>query len=275
MGESEMKFDYGELDSLNDAFIRNADGPPVRFADERKPLEFKNVSGEVHFNNLESVLVREIIRHPVVLGCVAWLTNARALEALATRNWVSIIVNKEDFLRPDRGNYSQQRIRGLYSKITGGDRLKADALYSFNGDTSMDAIRCAGVRADRKQVPPRMHHKFLVFCDEGRCRHTYDSQSNVIRDRVILAGAPPDDDIEYNSQGRLQTWWEYVLQPKSVWTGSFNVSENGTRSLENAVIIRDGDVANAYLAEWRTILGISEPLNWESEYVDPEWRLGT
>ena len=87
-----------------------------------------------------------------------------------------------------------------------------------------------------------MHNKFLVFCK-------------------TLKG-DEDGDRE-------------VIVPKSVWTGSFNFSKNATNSLENAVYIRDEKIAKAYFSEWSQIEGLSEPLDWESEWVAPEWRIGS
>lgn len=39
--------------------------------------------------------------------------------------------------------------------------------------------------------------------------------------------------------------------------------------LENPVI------AQAYYHEWEQIVAASEPLDWDSEYVKPQWRIGT
>lgn len=50
---------------------------------------------------------------------------------------------------------------------------------------------------------------------------------------------------------------------------------NATASLENAVVITAPQIVNAYLDEWRQILAISEPLDWESQWCAPQWRIGT
>lgn len=64
-------------------------------------------------------------------------------------------------------------------------------------------------------------------------------------------------------------------KPYAVWTGSFNFSDNGTKSFENAVVIEDVAIAEAYLEEWGQIAALSEPLDWSSEWMAPEWRIGT
>lgn len=243
------------LQNLNHAVITNADGPDVWLPDARAPTMAMDGRVEIHFDNLESALVKEITDHTTVVGCVAWLTNERVLRALSGCEMVSMIVNKEDFLRPDKGNWSQRKIKELYSKIRDGCRISLGAYYSIGGDPTYEAVRCVGVSSDRKNVPPRMHHKFLVFCEIQQKRFNY---TNHLVD-------PPSEECEERD----------VVIPVAVWTGSFNASENGTRSLENVIIIRDKVVAAAYYSEWKTLLGISEPLNWESEYVYPEWRIGT
>ena len=108
------------------------------------------------------------------------------------------------------------------------------------------SIRCAGIHnAEKKPAVARMHHKFIVLGDRG-CEFY------------------PDHDCEI---------WSFV--PKVVWTGSFNFTNNAARSLENAVIIRDQEIAGAFMSEFSAVLGISEPLCWDTPWVAPEFRLGT
>jgi len=68
---------------------------------------------------------------------------------------------------------------------------------------------------------------------------------------------------------------ESGLEPYAVWTGSFNFTKNAGFSLENAVIMRNPKIVNAYLLEWANVEAISEPLDWENDWVAPEWRIGT
>ena len=82
-----------------------------------------------------------------------------------------------------------------------------------------------------------MHNKFLVFCT-----------------------------FEYEP---------FAYRPYAVWTGSFNLTFNASMSLENVVVIQSPVLAGAYLNEWAQILALSEPLDWEQEWVAPTWRIGT
>jgi hypothetical protein len=105
---------------------------------------------------------------------------------------------------------------------------------SYNTDEDPTTAPVRCVGRPTAPSAPLMHHKFLVFCD-------YKDQA-------------PD--------------------PKAVWTGSFNATETGAASLQNAVLIRDANIAAAYYNEWGVLLGISEPCEWTSDLVCPEYRIG-
>lgn len=205
--------------------------------------DFSTVEGNisVYFRDLEKHLVSTINQYPVVVGCVAWLTNKTILDSMLSCDAVSIIVQKEDFLRPDTKSFED--LHRAYARLRGQERYWFGGLagsISVSAGNDDRAVRCAGNHnSDKKPAHPRMHHKFLVFCDR--------------------VGSP---------EGK-------VVAPKKVWTGSFNFSHNSTNSLENAVLINSETIATAYYKEWEQIFAISEPLDWESKWVAPEWRLGT
>jgi len=41
------------------------------------------------------------------------------------------------------------------------------------------------------------------------------------------------------------------------------------------VVLKDSRVVKAYYDEWQHIMALSEPLDWSSRWVEPEWRVGT
>jgi phosphatidylserine/phosphatidylglycerophosphate/cardiolipin synthase-like enzyme len=90
-----------------------------------------------------------------------------------------------------------------------------------------------------------MHHKFLVFCK-----------------RKATLKRPVD------KQGVVD-WPE----PYAIWTGSFNFTNNGNHSLENAVFIRDRSIAESYYQEWQNVAWLSEPLDWTSRWIEQEWSV--
>jgi hypothetical protein len=238
-----------QIDNLNDAEIKNADGPTVHIAAERRPVLGATAGIDVHFQGLEGVVAAEIRRWPVVVGCMAWLTNEAILTALGERRAAQIIVQKEDFLRPDAGAWSADRQRSLYEKIPGVGKSDGGLWYNYCGEDYVEGVRCLGICLDRSATPPRMHHKFLVFCS------TFD---------------PPEENPDSTDLHDSRS-----IRAECAWTGSFNATKNGTRSLENGVLIRNPRVAEAYYQEWKTLLGLTEPLDWQSTYLNPEYRLGT
>lgn len=49
-------------------------------------------------------------------------------------------------------------------------------------------------------------------------------------------------------------------KPLSVWTGSFNPTKNGNESLENALVLHNPKIAEAYAKEFLGVRAISKPL---------------
>ena len=114
-------------------------------------------------------------------------------------------------------------------------------MMSYAGDPTIEAVRCVG-NHNSQRVPafPRMHHKFIVLCKEIGGEDGYRN-----------------------------------YEPYEVWTGSFNFTKNAGFSFENAVVLRDADIVKAFFREYAQIAALSEPLNWEAEWVAPEWRVGS
>ncbi len=114
---------------------------------------------------------------------------------------------------------------------------------SIASDPSIEAVRCVGNHnRDKKPAFPRMHNKFLVF-----------------------AKVSPGSD-EHESE---------TIEPYAVWTGSFNFTKNATKSLENALYITEPSIVKAFFDEYGQIAAVSEPLDWTSDWAEPEWRIGT
>lgn len=235
--------------NLNELTISN-DGPRPgwqKLADNSAVST--NGSVKVHFRDLEQRIVDHIRHAQVVVGCVAWLTSDVILRALAcVPKGVSIVVQKEDFLRPDistKNNWKatlQRMYAGLKQPL---DRFAVGGIVgelSVCTDSTIDPVRCVGNHnRDKKPAFPRMHNKFLVFCDvdetDPRCG--------------------------------------FGIRPHTVWTGSFNLTRNAGMSLENALVLTDLNVVLAYFHEWEQILALSEPLDWDSDWCAPQWRVGT
>ena len=233
---------------------------PVRYDDDHLTRDEMPkstiVSGPVivHFEDIEDRLVEFILDSSAILGCVAWLTSEPVLRALQGRP-VNLIVQKEDFLRPDPNPW-KSNLRALYDDLVGfreSERFfwpEPVSRLSYLGDPTLGAVRCLGAHnAARKPAMPRMHHKFLV------------------------SGKWIDADIDdgRNDRGRSLSRFD----ARKVWTGSYNPTWNAKRSLENAVIIDDSNVAHRYVQEFLLLMRLTEPLDWETPWSEPEYRLGT
>jgi hypothetical protein len=244
----------------NKQHIWNADGDDVPLTDDDAGLGY---DVQVHNDitevatitgNLEGALCRWIENADFLFCCFAWFTNHRVLDAMADlKHGCCVVVQKEDFLRPDSGHTSSSNVvlRQKYAKLRTQWRLDLPGIagsLSMSTGCEGDAVRCAGVsNTDRRQAVPRMHHKFAVACKVFMRQH---------------------DMVDYQ-----QDYPEF--HPYSTWTGSFNPTINGTRSRENAVVIESKTVSRRYLKEWERVFAMSEPLDWSSEWCSPEWRIGT
>lgn len=206
----------------------------------------------VYFRDLEDHLISLIEEHDAIIGAVAWLSNYKILDALSKKEHVSIVVQKEDFLRPESNNKSEfkKTIQKKYNALNSSNQIARYSMsgtlgesLSIGGDPTMDTVRCAGNHNSSKSPSsPRMHNKFMLFCD--------------IKDNA--------KENKYN---------EFI--PRMVWTGSFNMSYAATQSLENAVLMSNDKIVQAYYREFAQIYAISEPLDWTSEWSEPEYRIGT
>jgi hypothetical protein len=205
----------------------------------------------VYFRDLEQQLIRRIAGAEAVVGCIAWLTSESILRALAVLPaGASIVVQKEDFLRPDAGSKPgwATKLRSLYGRVPSIPERHAHSglvsKLSVCSDPAIDPVRCVG-NHNRNKAPafPRMHNKFLVFC------------------KVFKVAE--------------QNYGRPMMKPYAVWTGSFNLTKNASMSLENAVVLTDPAIVSAYFNEWGQVLALSESLDWESDWSEPEWRIGS
>ena len=235
------------MQNLNELRIPTADSNLGEALNDFSTFEISGADIRVVFRNFDLELERFCAEFPVIIGCVAWLTDEIFIDNLISKK-VCILVQKEDFLRPDIGS-SKSRLFSAYNKVP--SRLQRYELpgisssLSVGGDPSVEPFRCVG-NHNREKSPafPRMHNKFLIGCS-------------------------------YHDGSEESCWEDAYIRPKSVWTGSYNITRNAQMSFENAVVIRSEAVASAYASEWSQVFALSEPLDWESPWVLPEYRIGT
>ena len=244
-----------QISNLNELLIVNADGPDKALQDFR--ADSSDGLTKVYFKSLEAELLTRVRAADVVVGCVAWLTSKPILQELAKKEGVSIIVQKEDFLRPDLGASSSWKndLRRLYRQIPrtltrydDGFQNTEIHMMSFAGDPSLDPIRCVGnYNREKLAAFPRAHHKFVVFC----------------RSKTL-----PLENRRFEDEAR-------TFEPYEVWTGSFNFTKNAGFSFENAIVSTDQNLVSAFFKEYGQLAALSEPLDWETDWTAPQWRIGT
>ena len=204
---------------------------------------------EVHFRNLEEVLVNEIHKHDIILGCVAWVSSPKVVEALAGKTTCLIVDRKlprlsknmqemYQLLRMNDKSPIYQMLKNghgwgeYFSYSNGGEALPYTMYGDWNFEAGMYYVDGGSYRY--------MHHKFILMLKEdGDC-----------------------------SCGKK-------LYKPTVWTGSYNFTKNAKTGLENAVIMRNNGVAAAYLGEFLEVFHNHalqlNVLDWET-MVKKGWK---
>jgi len=191
-----------------------------------------NHSIQPFFDNLEEILTHFIQSFPYVIGCVAWLTNPNIIKVLETRDGVKIIVNKEEYLstnmRISRKKY-YQNIHIQYNKL-------------------MDffSIKCLCCQKYQYQCP-----KFQKIF--GQIENKDGS--------VITCGIVNNLSKMHH---KFLIFLDENLEPKAMWTGSYNLSKTSNFSLENALYITDTLIIAEYIKEFLAVYAYSEPFDWKS-----------
>ena len=220
-----------------------ADEHTPKSLEDFRPDAFINAPVKPVFRNIEDTLVSCIKEADVVLGCMAWLTSEPILKALAEKTCgVQIVVQQEDWLRPDSSEWSKQKQWKLYQRLNGISNWYAG--LNVASDSEIQPVRLSGAPKNSNRNNPRMHHKFLIFGDVYK-----------------------EDE-----------WQTFEFKCKSVWTGSFNATKNGTNSLENGLLIDSPEIAKIYWQEWRQVLMTSKTIgseDWDRQYDDDYLRDGT
>ena len=238
---------------------------------------------EVVFRNHKERLLRLLQNYSRVFGCIAWLTDFEILDSLRDKQ-VSIVVQKEDLLRPD---FTAEQQADIDSEL--------DAYYSHEGiidvmanarctdwewnqklKTKYIAINSSHANNETHYVMPAPLCKMTVSDTQGfwgiRCMGNNNSAKNrtvpLMHNKFLVLtnykGVGHDWDNEDESNSR------FLTEDSCVWTGSCNLSINSTRSLENAVILHDNNIVCSYLNEYAQIMALSEPIDWESMFCTPE-----
>lgn len=251
--------------------------------------DYSTASGNIkaHLRDHATALCEYIREADVVMGCVAWLTNYQILDAMAERE-VSIVVQKEDFLRPDSGDWSSKKTREKYKNLHFNvNRYDMpgiiNSLNAGSAELDVEPVRCAGVVAEKNEKPPRCHHKFVVFFKYKTRVILTQVNTPQIDHEITLVGSnqlnidmEQEEEHDHDELNQYESEFESQLEPYAVWTGSYNFTWNAEHSFENAVMIRDKKIAEAFANEYAQILALSEPLDWDCKFsYGTTFRIGT
>ena len=270
----------------------------------RTPQEDYSVRGEsaeLVLRNHAQRCIEMIRKSDTVFGCIAWITHPEILDALAEPlEWskderrVQIIVNKEDFLRPDytdkvsRNETSfYNELKSKYYRLKGGVHTYLEVCRRFvetetgwnAGGIECQALRCVGLSL-KQRWSPKMHHKFAVFmrgCGNGLLGYSAwvgrNSYFNEHGEEVVITSGISPNDYRHSVAASLLLRCGKCHEKgcfAAAWIGSFNWTKNAGKSFESVVITEDREIVNSLLWEHSQLLLMSEPLDWNSPYVDPE-----
>jgi hypothetical protein len=206
---------------------------------KKVPENNPNKPSDVHsyFHDLEKKVLVLIEESTYVIGCVAWLTNDSILDALAKKKGVKIVVNKEEYLRPD----TRVGKRDFYRKL----RMKYNELDDL---FKTDCVSCS---------------KPFISCEHFvKIFPNIKTEDLIGRDGAVLSCGIVNNFSKMHHKFLL--FFGENFEPKGVWTGSFNLSNNSNYCLENALYVTNPIVFKEYLLEFEIIYSFSECYKWES-----------
>lgn len=193
----------------------------------------------IHFRNIKQALIEFIDQSDILLGAVAWVTEKEVLEALIKKQ-SQLVIQKEDFLRPDLKQTLSEKERNLLQFLYGQFKFSYSTLH-FSNDIftlskddiyELEPIRAFGYLTQKlRYCTPKMHNKFLISA-------SFDPQTK----KVI---------------------------PHKVWTGSANFTAMSMYSLENAITINHSAIAKHYMREYESIYALSDKLDWKTIWTSP------
>ena len=186
---------------------------------------------DVYFKNIEDIIVEKIKVSNHIAGCVAWLTNKRILKELSKKETVCIVVQDEDFLRPDTdfdGNKQKfkETMKQLYNSIPNREIYLANLGINTMSSVDSGIRRCGYINKDKVPAFPRMHNKFII-CDNkevitGSFNYTENSTNSLenivcIREKSIV-------NAYYRQFGDI-----VVMSVPLNWEGEWKPSESELR----------------------------------------------
>ncbi len=196
-----------------------------------------NGKTSVFFNNLEEILINKIRKAEYIIGCVSWLTNSNIINELEKKKGVKIIIQKERFLKRDYNYFIC--FNKFYIDLRKGYKSLPNLFNNFPNTLNFDKETSLGQICSKKLSDD---DEF----DAIRCFGFSNKKNKPLMHHKFLVFLDKD------------------MIPYAVWTGSYNMTKNATKSLDNAIYSKDINIVNAYIEEFEQFLFLSEKLNWET-----------
>jgi len=191
----------------------------------------------LYFDNLESHLINHIKDAEYVIGCVSWLTNDKIIKAFQNKKGVKIVIQKENFIKRDY-NYSIC-LNDYYINLRKGYKSLPNL---FNNIQNIDINE---------------NSPLYQLCTKKLSDDDY-------MDGVRCFGFAKES-LKPLMHHKFLVFLDAELKPYGVWTGSYNLTNNANKSLDNGLFITDEKIINGYIDEFEQILFLSEKLNWQSD----------
>jgi len=183
---------------------------------------------ECHFRNLQQVLLSEIEKADIVLGCVAWISDPLILESLTRRSTALVLDSKV--------NRMGKKLQALYKQLQHTDKQPIyDMLVSGYGSENYLCYTDMENKPVPKAYAEDWNFESGLYAVDGFYRYMHHKFLVMIK-----------------SDGKCLTCGRRRYKP-TTWTGSFNFTKNASKGLENAVIIRDTHISASYLCEFLEI----------------------
>ena len=188
----------------------------------------------VYFNDLENKLIDKIRGADYVMGCVSWLTNSTIIEELEKKKGVKIIIQKENFLKRDFSHYI------CFNK------------YFID------------LRKGYKSLPNLFNNISNLIIPEESAIHQLCTKKLTDDDEFDAVRCFGYTNKKYKPlmHHKFLVFFDNNLKPTGVWTGSYNITNNANKSLDNVIFSKEENIINAYIDEFEQFLFLSEKLNW-------------
>lgn len=266
-----MKRKRAEVYITASPVLRDSEGEvtPEHVHHWRSPLVIEN-PGRIttYFGpNLKNALKRTLKRYDLAVGCVLCITNYSILHVLSDDlKGASFVVQKEIFF-----NLGNKSGRGkLYGKTDANGRTPQERYDNWR--TDMRDTKYGDITPISYQDLYRGHRDkmrvSMVAADPPTCaircagnvkpKGVSIMDHSVLHHKFVVLGRWDSDDKNLRQ-----------FQPQAVWEGSLNWGVND--NVDNASLHEDPERAARFYEEFLTVLSFSEPTEWTSKTIAPEF----